>query len=69
MGFWSGLKNFGSIILERITKAACWVAPTLNKVLSTLAGPVSMFHPGVGAAMGVEQRIAGGVDRYINGRK
>ncbi|KAA6399963.1 MAG: hypothetical protein EZS28_004502 [Streblomastix strix] len=69
MDFWSGLKNFGSKILGGITKAAGWVAPTLNKVLGTLAGPVCMIHPGVGAAMGVGQRIAGGVDRYINGPK
>ncbi|KAA6370486.1 MAG: hypothetical protein EZS28_033987 [Streblomastix strix] len=69
MGFWSGLKNFGSQILAGITKAACWVAPTFNKVLCTLAGPVSMIHPGVGAAIGLGQRLAGGVDRYINGPK
>ncbi|KAA6402350.1 MAG: hypothetical protein EZS28_002121 [Streblomastix strix] len=67
MGFWSGLKNFGSKILGGITKAAGWVAPTLNKVLGTLAGPVSMIHPAIGSAMGIGQRIAGGVDRYING--
>ncbi|KAA6379473.1 MAG: hypothetical protein EZS28_025001 [Streblomastix strix] len=66
MGFLSGLKNFGSKILGGITKAAGWVASTLNKILRTLAGPVSMIHPGVGAAMGLGQQIAGGVDRYIN---
>ncbi|KAA6352983.1 MAG: hypothetical protein EZS28_051490, partial [Streblomastix strix] len=60
---WSGLKNFGSKILGGITKAAGWVAPTLNKVLGTLAGPVSMINPAIGSAMGVGQRIAGGVDR------
>ncbi|KAA6367804.1 MAG: hypothetical protein EZS28_036670 [Streblomastix strix] len=69
MGFWSGLKNFGSKILGGIIKAAGWVAPTLNKVLGTLAGPVSMINPAIGSAMGVRQRIAGGVDRYINGPK
>ncbi|KAA6362875.1 MAG: hypothetical protein EZS28_041599 [Streblomastix strix] len=67
MGFWSGLKNFGSKILSGITKAAGWVAPTLNKVLGTLAAQVSMIHPAIGSAIGVGQRIAGGVDRYING--
>ncbi|KAA6387129.1 MAG: hypothetical protein EZS28_017345 [Streblomastix strix] len=67
MGFWSGLKNFGTKILGGITKAAGWVAPKLNKVLDTLAGPVSMINPAIGSAMGVGQRIAGGVDRYING--
>ncbi|KAA6366051.1 MAG: hypothetical protein EZS28_038423 [Streblomastix strix] len=69
MGFCSILKNFGSKILSGITEAAGWVAPTLNKVLGTLAGPVSMIHPGVGAAMGVRQRIASGVDRYIGGHR
>ncbi|KAA6387818.1 MAG: hypothetical protein EZS28_016653 [Streblomastix strix] len=69
MGFWSGLKNFGSQILGGITKAAGWVAPTLKKVLGTLAGPVNMINPAIGSAMGVGQRIAGGVDRYINGPK
>ncbi|KAA6363567.1 MAG: hypothetical protein EZS28_040907 [Streblomastix strix] len=67
MGFWSGLKNFGSKILGGITKAAGWVAPTLNKVLGTLAGPVSMINPAIGSAMGVGQRIASGIDRHING--
>ncbi|KAA6355011.1 MAG: hypothetical protein EZS28_049463 [Streblomastix strix] len=67
MGFWSGLKNFGSKIFGGITKAAGWVAPTLNKVLGTLAGPVSMINPAIGSAMGIGQRIAGGIDRHING--
>ncbi|KAA6396316.1 MAG: hypothetical protein EZS28_008154, partial [Streblomastix strix] len=31
------LKNFGSKIFGGITEAAGWVAPTLNKVLGTLA--------------------------------
>ncbi|KAA6309913.1 MAG: hypothetical protein EZS28_056413, partial [Streblomastix strix] len=53
MGFWSGLKNFGSKILGGITKAAGWVAPTMNKLLGTLAGPVSMINPAIGTAMGV----------------
>ncbi|KAA6400256.1 MAG: hypothetical protein EZS28_004215 [Streblomastix strix] len=67
MGFWSGLKNFGSKILGGITKAAGWVAPTLNKVLGTLAAPVRMIHPAIGSAMGVGAKLAGEVDRYING--
>ncbi|KAA6399007.1 MAG: hypothetical protein EZS28_005466 [Streblomastix strix] len=66
MGFWSGLKNFGSKILCGIKKAAGWVGPTLNKVLSTLAGSVSTLHPGVGAVMGIGSRLAGGVSNYLN---
>ncbi|KAA6403602.1 MAG: hypothetical protein EZS28_000862 [Streblomastix strix] len=69
MEFWSGLKNFGSKVLGCIIKAASWVAPTLNKILDTLAGPVSMIHPAVGSAMGVGAKLAGGVDRYINGTR
>ncbi|KAA6378453.1 MAG: hypothetical protein EZS28_026023 [Streblomastix strix] len=48
-------------MLEGIKKAAGWVAPTLNKVLRTLAGPVSTLHPGVGAVMGIGSRLASGV--------
>ncbi|KAA6375552.1 MAG: hypothetical protein EZS28_028921 [Streblomastix strix] len=63
MGFWSGLKNFGTKILGGIKKAASWVAPTLNKVLGTLAGPVSTLHPGVCAVMGIGSRLAGGITK------
>ncbi|KAA6391940.1 MAG: hypothetical protein EZS28_012533 [Streblomastix strix] len=61
--------SFVSQITGGINKAAGWIAPTLNKVLGTVAGPVSMIHLGVGAAMGKGQRIAGGVDRYVIGPK
>ncbi|KAA6389585.1 MAG: hypothetical protein EZS28_014891 [Streblomastix strix] len=43
MGFFSGLKNFGSKILGGIKKDACWVVPTLHKVMETLSGPVSIY--------------------------
>ncbi|KAA6403680.1 MAG: hypothetical protein EZS28_000793 [Streblomastix strix] len=69
MGFWSGLSNFGSKVLRGVKKAAGWVALTLNNVLGTLAGPLSTLNPAKEAAMGVGQRIASGVDRYINGPK
>ncbi|KAA6398355.1 MAG: hypothetical protein EZS28_006117 [Streblomastix strix] len=62
-----GLKNFGSKILGCIKKAAGWVAPISNKVLGTLAAPVSMIHPAIGSAMGVGAKLAGGLDRYVNG--
>ncbi|KAA6399040.1 MAG: hypothetical protein EZS28_005431 [Streblomastix strix] len=60
MGFWYGLKNFGSKILGGITKAAGWVAPTLNKVLGTLAPPVSMNNPAIGSVTGVGAKLASG---------
>ncbi|KAA6386187.1 MAG: hypothetical protein EZS28_018285 [Streblomastix strix] len=47
MGFFSGLKNFGSKILNGIKKTADWVAPTLSKVMGALAGPVSTLHLGI----------------------
>ncbi|KAA6357769.1 MAG: hypothetical protein EZS28_046704, partial [Streblomastix strix] len=36
MGFWSGLKNFGSKILHDVTSAAKWVTPVLYKVIILL---------------------------------
>ncbi|KAA6391225.1 MAG: hypothetical protein EZS28_013249 [Streblomastix strix] len=66
MGFFSGLKNFGSKILGGIKKVAGLVAPTLHKVMDTLSGPVSMLHPGVGQIMGTIGNIAGGIDRHLN---
>ncbi|KAA6357605.1 MAG: hypothetical protein EZS28_046868, partial [Streblomastix strix] len=55
----TGLKNFGSKILGGITKAAGWVAPTLNKVQDTSADLVSMINHAVGAVMGSGAKIAG----------
>jgi hypothetical protein len=68
MGFFSGLRNFGSKILGGVKKAASWIAPTLHKVMGVAAGPASLIHPGVGAAMGTVGNIAGQVDRYLNKR-
>ncbi|KAA6317228.1 MAG: hypothetical protein EZS28_055132 [Streblomastix strix] len=68
MGFFSGLKNFGSKILNGIKKTAGWVAPTLSKVMGALSGPVSMLHPGIGGIMGTVGNVAGKVDSYLNKR-
>ncbi|KAA6386333.1 MAG: hypothetical protein EZS28_018141 [Streblomastix strix] len=68
MGFFSGLKNFGSKILTGIKKTASWVAPTLHKVMTTLAPGASMLHPGAGAIMNTVGNIAGKVDGYLNKR-
>ncbi|KAA6363747.1 MAG: hypothetical protein EZS28_040726 [Streblomastix strix] len=68
MGFFSGLKNFGSKILGGIKKAASWISPTLHKVMGTLAPVVSTLHPGAGAIMGTVGNIAGGIDRHLNKR-
>ncbi|KAA6377098.1 MAG: hypothetical protein EZS28_027375 [Streblomastix strix] len=63
MGFFSKIANFGSKILGGVKHAAQWVAPALHKVLSTVAGPVGMLHPGIGAALGAGSNLAGAVDR------
>ncbi|KAA6310087.1 MAG: hypothetical protein EZS28_056379 [Streblomastix strix] len=68
MGFFSGLKNFGSKILTGVKKAASWLAPTVQKVMGALSGPVSTLHPGIGAIMGTAGNIAGKVDQYLNKR-
>ncbi|KAA6358537.1 MAG: hypothetical protein EZS28_045937, partial [Streblomastix strix] len=58
MGFFSGIANFGSKILDGVKKAAQWVAPALHKVLSTISGPVGMIHPGIGGALGAGANLA-----------
>ncbi|KAA6386323.1 MAG: hypothetical protein EZS28_018147 [Streblomastix strix] len=68
MGFFSRLKNFGSKILNGIKKTAGTVAPTLNKIMGALAGPVSTLHPEIGGIMGTIGNIAGKVDSYLNKR-
>jgi hypothetical protein len=62
MGFFSGLKNFGSKILGGVKKAAGWLAPTVHKIMGIASGPVSMINPAVGTAMGTVGNIAGKVD-------
>ncbi|KAA6394394.1 MAG: hypothetical protein EZS28_010081 [Streblomastix strix] len=66
MGFFSGIANFGSKILGGVKKAALWVAPALQKVLSTISGPVGMIHPAIGGALGAGANLAGAVDRLVN---
>ncbi|KAA6392454.1 MAG: hypothetical protein EZS28_012019 [Streblomastix strix] len=68
MGFFSGLKKFGSKILNGIKKTADWVSPTLSKVMGALAGPVSRLHPGIGGIISTVGNIAGKVDSYLNKR-
>ncbi|KAA6388290.1 MAG: hypothetical protein EZS28_016184 [Streblomastix strix] len=68
MGFFSGIANIGSKILGGIKHAAQWVAQTLQKVLSTISGPVGMIHPGIGGALGARANLAGAVDRLVNKR-
>ncbi|KAA6370886.1 MAG: hypothetical protein EZS28_033587 [Streblomastix strix] len=67
MGFFSKIANFGSKILGGVKHAAQWIAPTLHKVLNTVAGPVGMIHPGIGAALGAGSNLAGAVDRLKRG--
>ncbi|KAA6364363.1 MAG: hypothetical protein EZS28_040109 [Streblomastix strix] len=68
MGFFSKVTNFGSKILGGEKHAAQWIAPMLHKVLSTVAGPVGMIHPGIGGALGAGANLAGAVDRLVNKR-
>ncbi|KAA6370840.1 MAG: hypothetical protein EZS28_030385 [Streblomastix strix] len=68
MGFFSKIANFGSKILGGVKHAAQWVAPALHSVLSKVAGPVGMLHPGIGAALGAGSNLAGAVDRLVNKR-
>ncbi|KAA6378924.1 MAG: hypothetical protein EZS28_025548 [Streblomastix strix] len=69
MGFFSKIANFGSKILGGVKHAAQWIAPTLHKVLSTVAGPVGMIHPGIGGALGAGANLAGAVDRLKQNAK
>ncbi|KAA6373792.1 MAG: hypothetical protein EZS28_030682 [Streblomastix strix] len=68
MVFFSGLKNFRSMILGGIKKVAGWVAPMLHKVMGTLSGLVNMLHPDAGQIMGTIGNIAVGIDRHLNKR-
>ncbi|KAA6383858.1 MAG: hypothetical protein EZS28_020616 [Streblomastix strix] len=68
MGFFSKIANFGSKILGGVKHAAQWVAPALHKVLSTVARPVGMIHPGIGGALGAGAGLAGAVDRLYSKR-
>ncbi|KAA6396192.1 MAG: hypothetical protein EZS28_008280 [Streblomastix strix] len=59
--FWK--QNF-----RKSNSAAQWIAPTLNKVLSIVAGPVGMIHAGIGGALGAGANLAGVVNRLVNRR-
>ncbi|KAA6402463.1 MAG: hypothetical protein EZS28_002011 [Streblomastix strix] len=61
MGFFSKIANFGSKILGGVKHVAQWIAPTLHKVLSTVASRVGMFHPGIGGALGAGANLAGAI--------
>ncbi|KAA6392045.1 MAG: hypothetical protein EZS28_012428 [Streblomastix strix] len=65
-GFFSGITNFASKILGGDKNAAQWVAPALNKFLSTISGPVEMIHPGIRYALGAGANLAGAVDGLVN---
>ncbi|KAA6387679.1 MAG: hypothetical protein EZS28_016795 [Streblomastix strix] len=75
MGFFSGIANFGSKILGGVKKAALWVAPALQKVLSTISGPIGMIHHAIGGALGaganlaVRQLITNDIAYYIQYQK
>ncbi|KAA6394174.1 MAG: hypothetical protein EZS28_010299 [Streblomastix strix] len=47
MRLFSKIANFGSKILGYVKHAAYWIVLTLYKVLSSVAGPVGMIHPGI----------------------
>ncbi|KAA6398090.1 MAG: hypothetical protein EZS28_006384 [Streblomastix strix] len=66
MRFFSGLKNFGSKILNGFKKTASWVVQTQIKVMGTFAGPVGTLHPEIGEIMGTVVNIARKVDSYLN---
>ncbi|KAA6380137.1 MAG: hypothetical protein EZS28_024337 [Streblomastix strix] len=64
MGFWSGLKNFGSKILHWVTSTAKWVAPVFHKVMGAVSGPLGAINPtagmiakGVGCAAGMANKF------------
>ncbi|KAA6355696.1 MAG: hypothetical protein EZS28_048777 [Streblomastix strix] len=66
MGFFSKISNFRTKILGGVKNAAQWIAPTLHKILSTVAGPVGMIHLGIGGTLGAGANLAGAVDRLVN---
>ncbi|KAA6396801.1 MAG: hypothetical protein EZS28_007674 [Streblomastix strix] len=68
MGFLSKIANFCSMILGRVKHASQWIAPTLHKILNTIAAPVGMIHTGIGAALGAGSTLAGAVDRLSSKR-
>jgi hypothetical protein len=68
MGFFNKVYNWGSKILGGVKHAAQWVAPTMHKVLNTIATPASMIFPAAGPALRAGANLAGAVDRLVNKR-
>ncbi|KAA6402164.1 MAG: hypothetical protein EZS28_002313 [Streblomastix strix] len=68
MGFFNKTANFESQFFWGVKYAAQWITPTPHKVLSSIAVPVGMIHPGIDGALGAGAGLAGAVDRLINKR-
>ncbi|KAA6398226.1 MAG: hypothetical protein EZS28_006250 [Streblomastix strix] len=68
IGFFSGIANFESKILNGIKKAAQWVERALHMVLSTISGPVGMIHPRIRGTFSARANLAGAVGRLVNKR-
>ncbi|KAA6379323.1 MAG: hypothetical protein EZS28_025151 [Streblomastix strix] len=66
MGFWSGLKNFGSKILHGVTSAAKWVAPVLHKVMGAVSGPIGAINPTAGMIARGVGGAAGMANKFLN---
>ncbi|KAA6384142.1 MAG: hypothetical protein EZS28_020331 [Streblomastix strix] len=66
MGFWSGLKNFGSKILYGVTSAAKWVAPVLHKVMGSISGPIGAINPTAGMIARGICGAAGIANKFLN---
>ncbi|KAA6381468.1 MAG: hypothetical protein EZS28_023004 [Streblomastix strix] len=66
MGFWSGLKNFGSKILYGVTSAAKWVAPVLHKVMGAVAPTIGAINPTAGMIARGVGGAAGMAGKFLN---
>ncbi|KAA6358628.1 MAG: hypothetical protein EZS28_045845, partial [Streblomastix strix] len=66
MGFWSGLKNFGSKILHGVTSAAKWVAPVLHKVMGAVAPTIGAINPTAGMIARGVGGAAGMANKFLN---
>ncbi|KAA6394097.1 MAG: hypothetical protein EZS28_010379 [Streblomastix strix] len=66
MGFWSGLKNFGSKILHGVTSAAKWVAPVLHKVMGVVAPTIGAINPTAGMIARGVGGAAGMANKFLN---
>ncbi|KAA6373784.1 MAG: hypothetical protein EZS28_030689 [Streblomastix strix] len=66
IGFFYGIANFGSKILNGDKNVTKLVTPALHQVLSTISGPAGTFHPGIEGTLGAGVNLAGAVDRLVN---